>query len=93
MAAFIPCQKHLRKCYFALDQTFVTSLTCGMKPAKQGVRHVHPTYGQQKDWPRITVPMPPHLLDKIDRIWHKRMLRNRAAAIHALILEASEKSA
>ncbi len=62
-----------------------------MKPAKQGVRHIHPTYGQQKDWPRIVIPVPPKLLDKLDRLWHKRMLRNRAATLHVLIDEASEK--
>ena len=62
-----------------------------MKPAKQGVKHVHPTYGKQKTWPRIVIPFPPHLLDKLDQLWHKRMLRNRAATIHSLIEDASDK--
>ena len=58
---------------------------------KRGLRYVHPTYGKQKDWPRIVIPMPPTLLDKLDRLWHKRMLRNRAATIHTLIAEAQDK--
>ncbi len=64
-----------------------------MAKAKQGVSFTHPTYGKQKTWPRIVIPVPPHLLDKLDRLWHKRMLRNRAATIHALIDEASDKAA
>jgi len=66
--------------------------SCHMKlHAKQGVRHGHPTYGKQKTWPRLVIPMPPELLAKLDRLWHQRMLRNRASTIHTLIAEASDK--
>ena len=62
-----------------------------MAKPKQGVAYTHPTYGKQKEWPRIVIPMPPQIIEKLDQIWHKRMLRNRAATIHALIDEAAKR--
>lgn len=39
---------------------------------------------------KILVPMPPSLLEQIDRIWHERALMSRSATIRALLEEAIE---
>ncbi len=40
---------------------------------------------------RVITPMPPKLLDRVDREWHKRMLPSRSATIRKLLEEALEK--
>ncbi len=39
----------------------------------------------------VITPMPPKLVDRIDREWHKRMLPSRSATIRKLLEEALEK--